>query len=109
MPFENLSHVLTFRKLSFVYMNGLMYTPNHCVKLSKYRVFSDPYFAVFGLNTATYSVFNPNTGKYGPEKTPCLDNFHAVHEILTSLYGMKLKLKLFLVLDKRRQSMTSTL
>ena len=34
----------------------------------KYRVFSGPYFP----------VFSPNTGKYGPEKTPCLDIFHAV-------------------------------
>ena len=24
------------------------------------------------------SVFSPNTGKYGPEKTPQLDTFHAV-------------------------------
>ena len=24
------------------------------------------------------SVFSPNTGKYGPEKTPYLDSFHAV-------------------------------
>ena len=24
------------------------------------------------------SVFSPNTGKYGPEKNPCLDTFHAV-------------------------------
>ena len=24
------------------------------------------------------SVFSPNTGKYGPEKTPYLDTFHAV-------------------------------
>ena len=30
--------------------------------------FSGPYFPAFGLNT----------GKYGPEKTPYLDTFHAV-------------------------------
>ena len=30
-------------------------------------VFSGPYFP----------VFTPNTGKYGPEKTPYLDTFHA--------------------------------
>ena len=24
------------------------------------------------------SVFSPNAGKYGPEKTPYLDTFHAV-------------------------------
>ena len=37
-------------------------------KVSKYGVFSGPYFSVLGLNT----------GKYGPEKTPYLDTFHAV-------------------------------
>ena len=36
--------------------------------MSKYRVFSFPYFP----------VFSPNTGKYGPKKTPYLDTFHAV-------------------------------
>ena len=34
----------------------------------KYKVFSGPYF----------SVFSPNTGKYGSEKSPYLDIFHAV-------------------------------
>ena len=37
-------------------------------KVFKYGVFPGPYF----------SVFNPNTGTYGPEKTPYLDTFHAV-------------------------------
>ena len=36
--------------------------------LSKYGVIYDPYF----------SVFSPNTGKYGPEINPYLDTFHAV-------------------------------
>ena len=36
--------------------------------MSKYGVFSDPYFP----------AFSPNTGKYGPEKTPYMDTFHAV-------------------------------
>ena len=35
-------------------------------KVSKYGVFSGPYFPVFGLNT----------GKYGPENTPYLDTLH---------------------------------
>ena len=35
---------------------------------SKCRDFSGPCFLVFGLNT----------GKYGPEKAPYLDTFHAV-------------------------------
>ena len=36
--------------------------------MSKYRIFAGPYFP----------VFSPNAGKYGPEKAPYLDNFHAV-------------------------------
>ena len=36
--------------------------------MSKYGVFPSPYFPVFGLNTEIY----------GPDKTPYLDNFHAV-------------------------------
>ena len=47
-------------------------------KVSKYRMFSGPYFPVFGLNTEIYFVFSPNTGRYGPEKIPYLDTFHAV-------------------------------
>ena len=43
---------------------------------------SGPYFPAFGLNTERYDkylcVFNPNAGKYGPEKTPYLDTSHAV-------------------------------
>ena len=37
-------------------------------KVTKYSVFSGPYFPVFGLNA----------GKCRPEKTPYLDTFHAV-------------------------------
>ena len=32
----------------------------------------------FGRDTPYLSVFSSNTGKYGPEKTPYLDTFHAV-------------------------------
>ena len=41
--------------------------------MSKYGVFSGPYFSVFGLNTEIYGV-----KKYGPEITPYLDTFLAV-------------------------------
>ena len=41
---------------------------NTAWRVSKCGVFSGPYFPVFRLNT----------GKYGPEKTPCLDTFHAM-------------------------------
>ena len=40
------------------------------LKVFKYGVFSGPYFP----------VFSPNTGKYGPGKTPYLDLFHEVRE-----------------------------
>ena len=50
-------------------------------KVSKYGVFSGPYFPVFGLNREIYGVNlriqSQYTGKYGPEKTPYLDAFHA--------------------------------
>ena len=41
--------------------------------MSKYGVFSSPYFPVFVLIREIYS------GKYRPEKTPYLDTFHAVY------------------------------
>ena len=41
--------------------------------MSKYGVFSGPYFSVVGLNTEIYGV-----KKYGPEITPYLDTFLAV-------------------------------
>ena len=39
-----------------------------------------------------WSVFSPNTGKYGPEKTPYLDTFHAVNlAFLMIICAMKKK------------------
>ena len=40
----------------------------HCVKSVQMRSFSGTFFTVFQMNT----------GKYGPEKPPYLDTFHAV-------------------------------
>ena len=45
--------------------------PVHCVKSVRIRSSSGPYFSAFGLNKDRYSylsIFNPNAGKYGPEK-----------------------------------------
>ena len=53
-----------------------------CVKNVQIRSFFWSVFSAFGLNrrdTPYLSVFNLNAGKYGPEKTPYLDTFHAVH------------------------------
>ena len=48
-------------------------------KYGVYGVLSGPHFPAFGLNTPYLSVCSPNTGKYGPEKIPYLDTFHAVY------------------------------
>ena len=32
---------------------------------------------MFQIRSFFWSVFSPNTGKYGPEKTSYLDTFHA--------------------------------
>ena len=43
--------------------------------MSKYGFFCGPYFP----------VFSPNAEKYGPEKAPYLNSFHAVNTIITKL------------------------
>ena len=50
-------------------------------KVSKYGVYSGPYFSLFGLNTEIYSVnlrIQSEYGKIRPEKTSYLDTFHTV-------------------------------
>ena len=49
-------------------------------KVPKYVVFSGPYFPAYTRDTEYLSVFSPNKGKHGPEKTPFLDTFHKVYE-----------------------------
>ena len=52
----------------------------HCVKSVQIRRFSGPHF----------SVFSPNTGKHGPEKTLYLDTFHRViNSNFNQLFGLK--------------------
>ena len=45
-------------------------------KVSKYEVFSDPYFPVFGLTTEIYE----------PEKIPYLDTFHTMQIATTNCH-----------------------
>ena len=56
--------------------------------MSKYRIFSGLYFPAFGLNTERYGVFSPYARKYGPEKTPYLDTFHAVMKNLIFMISL---------------------
>ena len=58
-----LNDVSLFKGVYLIQGSELFYN-----KVSKYGVFSGRYFPVFELNTE----------KYGPEKTPYLDTFHAL-------------------------------
>ena len=76
---------------------------NTAWKVSKYGVFSGPHFPAFGMeyflvrifphsdwirrDTSYLSVFSPNAGKYGPEKSPYLDTFHAMQ--LSRIFGKR--------------------
>ena len=53
----------------------------HCVKSVQRRSFFWSVF--FCIRTKYLSVFSPNAGKYGPEKTPYLEPFH---EVQASVY-----------------------
>ena len=56
----------------------------HCVKSVQIRSF---FWSVFShIRTEYLSVFIPNAGKYGPEKTLYLDIFHAVKPLLITLF-----------------------
>ena len=66
-------------------------------EVSTYGAISGPYFPVFGLNTEIYGVnlqIQSEYRKYGPEKTPYLDIFHAV--FLYQIYVQLLFKKIFL-------------
>ena len=62
--------------------------------MSKYEVFSGPYFPVPGLNTEIYGVnlrIQPSLRKYRTEKTQYLETFQ---EVITKMYFTILRLKL---------------
>ena len=64
---EGFTNTISFRHED-VFSKNLFMRGDTTRKVSKYRVIPGPYFP----------VFSPNTGKYGPEKTSCLDTSHAV-------------------------------
>ena len=75
-------------------------------KVSTYGVFSGPYFSAFGLNRRDMeylSVFSPNAEKYGPEKTPYLDTFHAVNE-LVQMFNIQIQTLKKHIFFKREQN-----
>ena len=50
----------------------------NCLNAEFFLVCIFPHSDWIRRDTPYLSVFCPNTGKYGPEKTPYLDTFHAV-------------------------------
>ena len=55
--------------------------PNfQCVKNVRIWSFPSLYFLAVRLNTLYLSVFSPNVGKYGLEKTQNTDTFYAVFQ-----------------------------
>ena len=51
------------------------------------RIF--PHLERIRRDTEYLSIFSPNAGKYGPEKTPYLDTFHAVSPIQDGKMGRR--------------------
>ena len=66
-----------------------MQTLNKPRMLSQARFFELPLCEKYPntefFSGAYFPVFSPNTGKYGPGKTPYLDTFHAVFENVYSM------------------------
>ena len=57
------------------------FTKNVSLKLWFFLVRIFPYSDWILRDTSYLSVFSPNEGKYGPEKIPYLDTFHAVDDL----------------------------
>ena len=64
-----------------IFFNIQNYFPNHWsiqIFLTAWKVPKSAHSDWIRRDTKYFSVFSPNAGKYGPEKTPYLDTFHAV-------------------------------
>ena len=62
-----------YSKMSLAFDSNLYYVKSVQIWNLLWSVFS-----CIRSKCGDFSVFSPNTGKYGPEKTPYLDTFHAV-------------------------------
>ena len=72
-----LSWFLIIFKNKWLWIKVYCYCCGKCItvwKVSENKVFSGPYFPIFGLNKR----------KYEPGKTPYLDTFHAVYVLITN-------------------------
>ena len=69
-----------------------MFTVWKCpnTEFSLVRIF--PHSNWIRRDTEYFSVFSPNAGKYGPEKTQYLDTFHAVVVFIANLAILALQI-----------------
>ena len=70
-PYGNLKKIQNKWQSEYIYFEEIITV----LKMSKYGFFCGPYFP----------VFSPNAEKYGLEKAPYLNSFHAVNTIITKL------------------------
>ena len=68
---------LSFRSFSVFADELIQWTV--CVSLREKCPNTEFFLVHIFSHTKYLSVFSPNAGKYGPEKTPYLDTFHAVY------------------------------
>ena len=75
LPFTNLQ----FHCVKSAQIRSFFWSAFFCI-WTEYREIRSisPYSLRMRKNTKYFYVFSPNAGKYGPEKTPYLDTFHAV-------------------------------
>ena len=77
----------------------------HCVTSVQIRSF---FWSVLSRIRTEYgeilrTVFSPNAEKYGPEKTPYLDTFHAVNE-LVQMFNIQIQTLKKHIFFKREQN-----
>ena len=89
-PFKTLLKVevpsnLETPKISWIIINGHLSLSGKCPNTNFFLVRIFPHSDWIQRDTKYLSVFSPNARKYGPEKPPYLDTFHAVCIILNYL------------------------
>ena len=63
-----------WKVLWLIFFNFLALSPKFLFRMSYWI----PFVKNVQIQNFFWSVFSPNAGKYGPEKTPYLDTFHGV-------------------------------
>ena len=70
--------ISSFNRFKIEYLRMIKSFPHTAWKLSRYGVFSDPYFPAFGLNTERYSLslhIHSECGKIQTRKNPVFGHF----------------------------------